>query len=785
MLMATAAAPKQACQAALFALPSCFQQGDLVVVRPSDESTDAFWLAVAAQDLISQRRQPPRQFLKVVWLEVHGCGISGGALPQDAASVYQRGAKKKIEVLSTLCVLRRAVEQELTLKHDDAEHAPARITLTAHEWQNGLAAVYAGKCADEGADDEHSATPFLAPSAEKQVMASRSTPEVAASPPSVGGVCVQPACGRKGEWVDISSAGTEVDVRDKFGRWYGGRVLNGHVSKDQVRFELCAWDGQNKCQIVLPKTSLDIAPAGSQLLVPSIGAGRCGGPLILPNEVEALTSGTRVSFMWCENEWYDAVMTSSLGEKWGCWWKLNFDSFAGAQLFDMKAHSQGQRLRRATEATPPSAIATVMPKTPERVKPTELQKMCATDLTNRRIARYWETEDSEFRGTVLSCNSFGFTCQYDDGEVLFSEASDEGVRLLSLPPPVVTAVTAAEQREFQPGFKMEYLCASRHGPQWLQANVIAAIPQWPGWYCVALDAGAATLVETEVLLRWANKGTAWRELCADRSSRDSRDASPRLPTGFEHHDVAKALSSPAVPWGRLAQEHESVPVETKFSVDDAVTLCCGDGDSESIVRICDTRGNKVEVQWYRRGPDTCVGEAWEGSEHELFLCKERHWLPTSMLRGSCKVPVGPARSTTSLFCLMTYDPTTCAFADRIVTEPLAEQNERPLSSMDLYCGAGFLTEGLKRAGIKADHGVESDKDASAAWDKNNPDGHAWTSECRALLDRIIKNERGLPQPNTMHLLVMGPPCQGWTTLKQPAASDEENRNELFVGLDSR
>ena len=44
----------------------------------------------------------------------------------------------------------------------------------------------------------------------------------------------------------------------------------------------------------------------------------------------------------------------------------------------------------------------------------------------------------------------------------------------------------------------------------------------------------------------------------------------------------------------------------------------------------------------------------------------------------------------------------------------------PISAVDLFCGAGGLTHGLMRSGIKVEAGVDIDTAASHAYEKNNP-----------------------------------------------------------------
>ena len=43
-----------------------------------------------------------------------------------------------------------------------------------------------------------------------------------------------------------------------------------------------------------------------------------------------------------------------------------------------------------------------------------------------------------------------------------------------------------------------------------------------------------------------------------------------------------------------------------------------------------------------------------------------------------------------------------------------------ISAVDLFCGAGGLTYGLRRAGIRVKAGIDIDKQAHYAYEKNNP-----------------------------------------------------------------
>ena len=98
--------------------------------------------------------------------------------------------------------------------------------------------------------------------------------------------------------------------------------------------------------------------------------------------------------------------------------------------------------------------------------------------------------------------------------------------------------------------------------------------------------------------------------------------------------------------------------------------------------------------------------------------------------------------------------------------------------MDLYCGVGGLTAGLRIAGIHvhvdATHSVENDRDTGAAWQLNMTGSIPvlWPSEPAKfdLLDRIKDKEAETPQPSALsqgRLMCwrwVGPVDQGFTGL---------------------
>lgn len=82
-------------------------------------------------------------------------------------------------------------------------------------------------------------------------------------------------------------------------------------------------------------------------------------------------------------------------------------------------------------------------------------------------------------------------------------------------------------------------------------------------------------------------------------------------------------------------------------------------------------------------------------------------------------------------------------------------------AVDLFCGGGGLTAGLKKAGFKVVAGVESNERVFSTFRRNHPDVHLITQDIREVKSTQIKKIVGNSQ---LDLLAGCPPCQGFSTL---------------------
>lgn len=100
-----------------------------------------------------------------------------------------------------------------------------------------------------------------------------------------------------------------------------------------------------------------------------------------------------------------------------------------------------------------------------------------------------------------------------------------------------------------------------------------------------------------------------------------------------------------------------------------------------------------------------------------------------------------------------------------------------LNSIDLFSGAGGLSEGMKQAGFNVLAAVENNFDAAKTFKVNNPDAHIFESDIRLVSPTEIKNKTGLSR-GELDILSGCPPCQGFSTLTSKY-DENDQRNSLI------
>ena len=99
----------------------------------------------------------------------------------------------------------------------------------------------------------------------------------------------------------------------------------------------------------------------------------------------------------------------------------------------------------------------------------------------------------------------------------------------------------------------------------------------------------------------------------------------------------------------------------------------------------------------------------------------------------------------------------------------------PFGVVDLFCGAGGLSEGFRQAGFAIVAGSDNDPDAMATYTANFPEAQAITGDIRA---PSVK-ERILAAARQATVLIGGPPCQAFSQVRNHTRMIDDPRNALY------
>jgi DNA (cytosine-5)-methyltransferase 1 len=101
----------------------------------------------------------------------------------------------------------------------------------------------------------------------------------------------------------------------------------------------------------------------------------------------------------------------------------------------------------------------------------------------------------------------------------------------------------------------------------------------------------------------------------------------------------------------------------------------------------------------------------------------------------------------------------------------------PYTTLDLFCGAGGITEGFREAGFHCLYGNDVMKEAIDTFAKNHPEAIADNRPIEEVDAAEIRQRLGLA-PGELDVLVGGPPCQGFS-INAPERFLDDPRNKLF------
>ncbi|MGH2324713.1 DNA cytosine methyltransferase [Streptococcus uberis] len=100
-----------------------------------------------------------------------------------------------------------------------------------------------------------------------------------------------------------------------------------------------------------------------------------------------------------------------------------------------------------------------------------------------------------------------------------------------------------------------------------------------------------------------------------------------------------------------------------------------------------------------------------------------------------------------------------------------------LKVIDLFSGAGGLSEGFRLAGFEIIGGVDFNKDAVATFNENFKSARGVCANLLDVSEEEIKNDYA--DFLKADIIIGGPPCQGFSSANRYAREEDDERNRLF------
>lgn len=108
-----------------------------------------------------------------------------------------------------------------------------------------------------------------------------------------------------------------------------------------------------------------------------------------------------------------------------------------------------------------------------------------------------------------------------------------------------------------------------------------------------------------------------------------------------------------------------------------------------------------------------------------------------------------------------------------------KKNDKPLTAIDLFCGAGGISIGLRKAGFEVIAGMDNNEKYIQTFRHNFPKAKTIVGDIGALPPEELMKELGL-KPGELGILVGGPPCQGFSKNVPLSKRPIDSKNNKLV-----
>jgi DNA (cytosine-5)-methyltransferase 1 len=107
-----------------------------------------------------------------------------------------------------------------------------------------------------------------------------------------------------------------------------------------------------------------------------------------------------------------------------------------------------------------------------------------------------------------------------------------------------------------------------------------------------------------------------------------------------------------------------------------------------------------------------------------------------------------------------------------------KDRDHGLKAVDFFCGAGGMTEGFEKAGIRVLAGIDIDHDCKASYEKNHPHSVFIESDIRELSAEALETALNLRINDPALIMIGCSPCQHWSKINTERKKSEGNKNLL-------